>query len=66
MSKKTDAIEAAKEFQDQEKGGRDSSKQFAAAEHQARNDAQKAGEDLPKRDASEKKDVPSKEEKKNA
>jgi hypothetical protein len=63
MSKKNDVQEAAKEFQEKEKGGADSSRQFAAAEHQARNDAQKAGESLPKRDASDKKDVPSKEKK---
>jgi hypothetical protein len=64
MSKmKNEVRDAAKEFQEKEKGGADSSKQYAAAEHQARNDAQKSGEDLPKRDASEKEDVPSKEEK---
>ncbi len=61
MSKKNEVEEAAKEFQKEEKGGPDSSRQFAAAAHQARNDAQKAGEDLPNRDAGEKKDVPSKE-----
>lgn len=63
MSSKNDAIDAAKEFQEEEKGGADSSKQFAAAGHQARNDMQKAGEDLPKRDPSTKEDVPSKESK---
>lgn len=63
MSKKNEVIKAAKDFQETEKGGADSSKQFAAAEHQFRNDAQKAGENLEKRDATQKKDVPSKEKK---
>ena len=39
MSDKKEVTEAAKEFQESEKGGADSSKQFAAAAHQHRDDS---------------------------
>ena len=49
-----DIRETTKEFQAQEKGGADSKKQFSEAGHQAKNDAQDSGEDLPNRDRSTK------------
>ena len=55
-----DIRETVKEHQRENEGGADSNKQFRAAEHQAHNDAQKSGEDLPNRDLSTKEDVPSK------
>lgn len=60
---KKEIVETAKDFQEKEKGGADSSKQFAAAGHQQRQDDQKSGGNLPKRDLSTKEDVPDKEEK---
>lgn len=57
------AVDAAKDFQNSEKGGADSSSQFAAAAHQARNDYQDSGSpfgELKGRDRSSKSDVPSK------
>jgi hypothetical protein len=63
MSKKNETRDAAKDFQRSKGEEPDSSKQFSAAEHQARNDAQKSGENVGDRDLSSKKDVPSKEEK---
>ena len=62
MSKKEEVREAAKDFQRSKGEEPDSSKQFSAAEHQAKNDAQRSGEDVGDRDLSSKEDVPSKEE----
>ncbi len=47
-TKKTDAWDATKEHQKEAGDKPDSNKQFREAEHQAREDAQKAGE-LPER-----------------
>lgn len=49
-----DIRETTKEFQEAEKGGADSNSQFSQAGHDARNDGQDSGEDLPNRDRSTK------------
>lgn len=51
---KAEVVKTAKEFQEKEKGGADSSKQFAEAGHQQRNDDQDSGGKLPNRDRSTK------------
>jgi len=58
---KEQAREGAKEFQEEKGEGTDSSKQFSAAEHQARNDYQDEGSpfgELGNRDRASKEDVP--------
>jgi hypothetical protein len=62
MSKKEQVRDAVKDYQKSKGEEPDSSKQFSAAEHQAKNDAQRSGEDVGNRDLSSKEDVPSKEE----
>jgi hypothetical protein len=61
MGDKHDSWKAAKEFQSSKGDTPDSSKDFARAEHQARNDYQDTGGSLSNRDRSSKEDVPSRE-----
>jgi hypothetical protein len=53
-SGKGDSEAATKDYQREKDGSADSNRQFREAGHDARNDSQDSGEDLPKRDRSSK------------
>lgn len=61
--RKSDTWDAAKDYQSSKGEKPDSSKDFARAEHQARNDYQDSGGNLDNRDRGSKSDTPSREKK---